>query len=86
MFKVFKLEKLNSSFEGRFLVSILVGIFVTLFLDTYVNIIDELLIPLLIPKLKNIVIVKENNKIKLGRVIMSVIKFVLFIILSIYIV
>lgn len=86
MFKVFNLEKLNSSPEGRFTISIFVGIFVTLFLDTYVNIIDELLIPLLIPKLKNVVLVKEDNKIKLGRVLMSIIKFGLFLILSMYIV
>jgi hypothetical protein len=83
---MFKLEKLNNTPEGRFTISLLVGIFVTLFLDTYVNLIDELLIPLLIPNLKNIILVKENNKIKIGKVLMSIIKFLIFLILYYYIV
>jgi hypothetical protein len=81
MFKIFNLEMLNSTPEGRFKISILVGLLVTLLLDTFVNIVDELLIPLIYPNLKNIVLVKNENKIKLGKVLMSVIKFVLLIIL-----
>jgi hypothetical protein len=83
---MFKLEKLNLTPEGRFMISMLVGILVTLFLDTYVNIIDELLIPLLIPDLKNMVLVKKDNKIRIGKVLMSIIKPVLFLILYITIV
>jgi hypothetical protein len=79
MFKIFNLEMLNSTPEGRFKISILVGLFVTLFLDTYVNLVDELLIPLIYPNFKNIVLIKNENKIKLGKVLMSVIKFVLLI-------
>ena len=86
MLKVLNLEKLNSSPEGRFTISLLIGLFVTLFLDTYVNIIDELIIPLIIPNLKNTVLIKGNNKIKIGKVLMSIIKFVLLLILSMYIV
>jgi hypothetical protein len=81
-----KLDKLNKTSGGRFVVSLLVGVVVTLFLDTYVNLVDELLIPLLFPKLKYTVLVKDENKIKIGKVLMSVIKSVLFIILYVYIV
>lgn len=83
---MYNLEKLNNTVEGRFIISLLVGIIVTLFLDTYVNLIDELLIPLLIPNMKKIVLVRGKNKIKIGKVFMSIIKFVLFIIIYNYIV
>lgn len=83
---MYKLEKLDNTVEGRFIISLLVGIIVTLFLDTYVNLIDELLIPLLIPNMKKIVLVRGKNKIKIGKVFMSIIKFVLFIIIYNYIV
>jgi hypothetical protein len=78
---MFKLDKLNSTSEGRFTISLLVGVIVTLFLDTYVNLIDELLIPLLIPNLKNTILIKGDIKIKIGKILMSIIKMVIFIIL-----